>query len=115
MSQYLFGNNDIQKLKYLPQINKFSNYLLRKFSCKISRKEASEKKINDNDLKIDKNLLNEFLKSWNEMNSENELSENSPLINFLIDNKEHIILKVYRNLIKYQNSFLSPIISNNEN
>ena len=49
------------------------------------------------------------------MNSEKKLSEDSYLINFLIDNKEHIISKVYRNLIKYQNSFLSPIISNNEN
>ena len=33
----------------------------------------------------------------------------------MIDNKEHIISKVYRDLIKYQNSFLSPIISNNKN
>ena len=115
LSQYLFGNNDIKKLKYLPQINKFSNYLLHKFSHKISRKEASEKKINDNDLKIDKNLLNEFLKSWNEMNSEKKLSEDSYLINFLIDNKEHIISKVYRDLIKYQNIFLLSIISNNKN
>ena len=115
LSQYLFGNDDIEKLKYLPNINNFSNYLLHKFSYKISRKEAKEKKINDNDLKIDKNLLNEFLKSWNEMNSKKKLSEDSYLINFLIDNKEHIISKVYRDLIKYQNSFLSPIISNNKN
>ena len=49
------------------------------------------------------------------MNSEKKLSEDSYLINFLIDNKEHIISKVYRDLIKYQNSFLSPIISNNKN
>ena len=117
LNQILFGDDKVKNLEHLPNINNFSNYLLNKFSHKLSKKDAGEKKVNDNDFKIDKNLLQKFLNSWQNIGID-KLSENSLLINFLIDNKEqskeNSIFKVYEKFIKYQNEFLEPIIKNSQ-
>ena len=121
--QVLFYKDEVKKLKYLSDINNLSNYLIKKFSYRISRKEANHKSINNNDFKIDNNLLTKFISSWNklyELNKfqYNNLSENNPLIDFLIESKEksnfNQINKIYRDLIKHQNNFLTPIIKNNK-
>ena len=117
LNQLLFGSDKVNDLVYLPDINNFINYLINKFSHKISRKEAKEKIITDNYLKIDANLLKQFLGSWKKA-SHNELSEKSVLINFLVDNKEepeNQIIKLYKNFIEIQNKFLEPIINHNQN
>ena len=117
LCRILFYGREVENLKYLPDINNLSNKLINKFSHKISRKEANNKPINHNDFIIDKNLLQKFLNSWNNLNEDNDfikLSEESPLINFLID-KEELALhnplnNAYKKLIKQQNEFLKPII-----
>ena len=118
LNQILFVDDKIQNLEHLPNINNFINYLLNKFSHKLSRKEANQKSINDTDFKIDKNLLQNFLKSWETLGM-NKLSEKSFLINFLIDKKGSTInnnlYKAYEKLVKYQNKFLEPIIKHNQN
>ena len=116
--QVLFYKKEVKNLKYLPEINDLCNYLINKFSHRISRKEANKKPINDINFGIDKNILKNFLKSWNNLKY-TELSESSPLINFLIDQKDFAkfneINKAYKSFINQQNNFLSPIIENNQN
>ena len=118
INQILFGDENIKNLEHLPNINNLSNYLVNKFSHKISRKDANQKSINDSDFKINKNILQNFLKSWESLGM-NKLSEKSLLINFLIDKKDSAInnniYKTYENFVKYQNEFLEPIIKHSQN
>ena len=120
--QVLFNKEDVENLKYLDDINNFINYLIKKFSHKITRKEANEKAINNIEFNINEKLRNKFLESWNNLSKQkikelSELSENSPFINFLIDKKdpENQIIRIYNYFIKVQNNFLLPIINHNQN
>ena len=128
ISQLLLNNSNIEKLKYLPDINEFSNFMLDNYSNKITKGEAKTKKLSDENLLNDKVKikLNKFIKSWDAIKDDTifyknlrrfkvkELSENDKLIFFLNDDKEFdnsiYISAAYQNFIYWQNGFLQPII-----
>jgi hypothetical protein len=98
-SQYLSDEVSLNKMKYLFDINEFSNYMLDYYSFKISRETAEETKLKDfkND-DFPEEQFNEFLASWKIMAKDIrrfkeeateiiELSEDQKLINFLNDDK----------------------------
>ena len=122
-------NEQIELLKYLPQYNKFLNYMINRYSYKISRKEAYNKKINDEPIfkeNIFQKDLKEFLKVWGKigkyvtqyqcksMSIQYFLNENMPLINFLVDDGEKekgmYLAGGYEQFINWQNNFIKPII-----
>ena len=113
LCRVLFYNKEVEVLKYLSDINNLSNKLINKFSHKISRKEANDKQIINNDFIIDQTLIDKFLNSWNKL-TYSKLSRESPIINFLIDKEEldpnNQINLAYKNFIKQQNDFLNSII-----
>ena len=116
----VFYKEEVENLKYLPDINNFCNYLINKFSHKISRKEANNKEISHNDFGINQNLFEKFLNSWNKLNDKKiSLSKDSPLINFLIDKEElaktNPINIAFYDFIRLQNNFLTSIVNPSEN
>lgn len=116
-------------LKELPKYNKFINLMINKYSYRISRKEANEKKINEEDIykKNENNFketLDEFIEVWNKISKyctkykchqmkEEILNNKMVLENFLIDDGEigkgMYLASGYQNFIKWQNDFLEPI------
>ena len=115
LCQVLFYRKEVENMKYLPHINDLCNYLIKKFSHKISRKEANEKAIKDTDFRIDQTLLNNFIQSWAQIEEKKSLSIESPLINFLIDKNQqsstNLINIKYDKFIQMQKNFLFSIIN----
>ena len=132
---------DISLLKYLPKINKKLNYLIDNYSYKISRDEASNKKIKEefnkkennlfviNNLKKTgdvkqymKDLINLFKKFKDEQLQwgchplpKMDINPDSPLCSILLDDNEpgYYLASIYKKLIEYQNLFLDNIINCN--
>ena len=130
ISSYINPDNDkIKLLKYLPKYNKFVNFMINKYSYKISRNDAYSKKLYEEDIyKNNENnfqkLFNDFIDIWNEIKEysiqykchimeEEILHEKMPLCQFLIDDAEiekgMYLAAGYQNFIKWQNQFLEPI------
>ena len=127
---------DLDKIKLLeeiPKINKLSNFLLEKCSLQYSRKSANDLRLksefNYEEIKQD---VNDFITSWNKIrpivdsygcksfknNSQKyftEISTNSPLAYFLVDEGDFgygmVLAAMYKNLIDIQNTFLNQIIN----
>ena len=58
----------LKNLKYIEQYNKFCNFMINTYSYKITREEAKEKKLKDEEIfdqKLNKKLFNDFLECWN--------------------------------------------------
>ena len=122
-------NDKIELLKYLPKYNKFVNFMINKYSYKISRNEAYRKKLIDEDIyKNDENnfkkILKDFLEIWDKIKQysiqykchkmdEEILHAKMPLSHFLIDDGEigkgMFLAAGYKSFIKWQNDFLEPI------
>ena len=118
-------------LKYLPDFNKFVNFMIEYYSYKISREEASKRLIKNEEIYINnkngfKDKFNKFIKIWkylkpystkymcrNEM-PPIDLDENKSIAYFLNDDGEMgkgmYIGSAYENFIEIQNSFLERII-----
>ena len=130
ITSYINPENDkIKYLKELPKYNKFINLMINKYSYRISRKEAHEKKIYEEDIFIKnennfKETLDEFIEIWNKISpyctkykchqmDEEILNNKMVLENFLIDDGEigkgMYLASGYQNFIKWQNEFLEPI------
>ena len=136
------NNNEIEKLKYIPKINKKINLLIHNYSYKISRDEALEKTIKDEFKKTEDNKfimannnnnqnIDEYLRDlvnlfksfqnidlrWDCHKLKNmELSvKESKLASILLDDSEpgYYLSSIYRKLIEYQNVFLENIINCN--
>ena len=132
INQIIIENPDLYKMENLPQFNEFCNYMIEKYSFKISRDDAKKKILQQEDIYKDKEFnqkFNKFIKAWdiikteaikyqcrNEMPIKN-LSENDELIYFLNDNGEigggMYIAAAYQNFITWQNTFLQHIIDPN--
>ena len=130
ITSYINPENDkIKYLKELPKYNKFINLMINKYSYRISRNEAHDKKIYEEDIyKNNENnfreTLDEFIRIWNKISpfctkykchqmEQQNLNNKMALDNFLIDDGEikkgMYLASGYQNFIKWQNEFLEPI------
>ena len=129
LNQYLLDDSRPKKLRYLKEFNEFVNYMIEKYSCQISRENAKNISIKDEQNKdpILKKKLQSFIKLWNnhikkyaikykcreDMVPKN-FTENDKLINFLNDDGELgygiYLAAAYQCFINWQNNFLRPII-----
>ena len=135
LTSYLVAKQDesIEILKYFNNINPFVNYVLEKYSNKITREEAKITKIKDeliNDKKMEK-LFNNFKIGWKNIYKklsnydchgklpEKNITEEDCLAFCLNDNFEDnygkYIATAYKDFITYQNNFLKNLIENNSN
>ena len=123
-------DNSIDLLKNINIINPFVNYVLDKYSNKITREEAKKIKIKDEfgDVEM-KRLFALFKKGWHNIYKylsnydchgkllEKDITENDCLAFCLNDNFEDnygkYIATAYKDFITYQNNFLKNIIDNN--
>jgi hypothetical protein len=127
--KYLLDNSDTKKLKYLSDFNEFTNYMVEKYSFKISRDEAKKKILSSEPIYNEngfKKKFNNFINSWKKIKKdaikykcrpemkEKDLSPNDYLIYFLNDDGElgygMYLAAACQNFIVWQNSFLQPII-----
>ena len=96
--------------------NSVLNLINEKYYNKISRENAEKKKLKDEDIYYNnKDLIDKFINFYNSLKIKdtNELSNNSPLCHFLIDdnNKYGKAYKIiYKNLIKEQNEKLENLL-----
>jgi len=118
-------------IKNLPEFNEFENFMIDYYSYKISREEASNRLLKDEE--IYKNnpqkfleKLNRFKEIWSELKpyatkygcreemSPIDLDENKSIAHFLNDNGEigkgMYIAAAYQTFIEWQNSFLDKVI-----
>lgn len=135
LTNYLNALQDgsISFLENINYINPFVNYMLYKYSNKITREEAKNIKIKDelnNDNEMQR-LFIQFQKGWNNIYKnlsnfdchgklpEKNITENDCLAFCLNDNFEDnygkYIATAYKDFITYQNNFLKALIENNEN
>ena len=135
INQFVINNPDIKKLKYLPAFNEFTNYITNYYSFKITREEARNKVLENEDIIKEKDFnikYNNFIEAWDNIKSEaikykcgNEMevktgfSKNETLINYLNDCSElrggTYLASACQNFIEWQNSFLNPVIEKNKN
>ena len=124
--KYLNGiksNSNVMKLKNLQTFNEFNNYMIDYYSFQITREEAKNKRIKDEE--VDEKKFKDFLNCWKKINKKatkykdyefepKELSENDKLIYFLNDVNEKgygmYLAAAYQNFINWQNGFLKYII-----
>ena len=127
--KYLLDNSDTKKLKYLPDFNEFTNYMVEKYSFRISRDEAKKKVLKSEPIYTEngfKKKFNNFINSWKNIRKEankykcrpemkeKDLSANDELIYFLNDDGElgngMYLAAACQNFISWQNTFLQPIL-----
>ena len=117
-------------IKYLPDFNDFSNYMIDHYSYQVTREYASEKKIKDEDIyKNDENFrekFDSFIQIWENIKEYEtkfackyempviDLSKDKELAYFLNDDGElgkgMYIATAYQNFIEWQNIFLDKLI-----
>ena len=132
LNNYLKENTPQKFLiKYLPEFNEFSNYMIDYYSYKISREDASKRKIKDedlykNDIQKFKDKFQSFTEIWEKLKQYAtkyscrddmkpiDLDENQCVACFLCDNgdigKGMYIAAAYQNFITWQNNFLDSLI-----
>ena len=127
-------NDDIEQInimKNLPDFNEFINFMIDYYSYKISRQEASEKKLKEEDIYKNnqfkfKDKFNKFKNIWKKLKPfatkyscrdempPIDLDENQTLSHFLNDNGEickgMYIAAAYQFFIESQNNFLNKLI-----
>ena len=133
ISSYInISTDNIGLLEYLPSYNNFLNFMNDKYSYSISRKDASKKILEKEDIyteETSKKSFEEFINSWkgikkyvtqyksNQM-KEHDLNEKMTLNNFLVDDGEigngMYLAGGYELFIKTQNNFLETIIDSLE-
>ena len=136
ISNYI-NENDPKKylIKYLPEFNKFSNYMINYYSYKISRKDAAIRRINKEYLYEDnidqfRQKFKTFITIWDKLRPfavkylryeempPAYLRESSSIAYFLNDKgdfgKGMYIAAAYEIFINAQNNFLDSLINNLE-
>jgi len=117
-------------MKYLPEFNDFSNFMIDYYSYNISREDASKRKLKEEDLYINNNKFNDkfksFIQIWDKLKPyaikfacrdempQVDLNENMEIAYFLNDDgdmgKGMYIAVAYQNFIEWQNNFLDSLI-----
>ena len=129
IGQFLLDKPGPKKMKYLPEFNDFTNYILDYYSFKVSRDDAKKKILEKEEIFDDPNFktrFNRFIDAWYCIKDDaikykcrpempiKKLSRSDKLINFLNDDGElqggMYIAAACQNFITWQNSFLQPII-----
>ena len=135
LTSYISKNNNdtnhIKLLKILPEFNEFVNFMIDHYSYKISREEASNKILKDEDIYKNneqkfKVKFEKFKKNWENLKpfaikygcrdemAPIDLDENKSLAHFLNDDGEigkgMYIAAAYQNFIDWQNQFLDGLI-----
>ena len=104
ISQLVVDNPDVKKLTYLPAFNEFTNYMVNYYSFKISREDAKNKSLKDEEITKEKGFkkkFNDFIEAWEnikakatkykcrpEMKVKSGFMYEDKLINLLIDEGE---------------------------
>ena len=129
LGQYLIDKPGPKKMKYLPDFNEFTNYMVDNYSFKISRDDAKNRILEKEEIFQNENFFNKFnnfINSWDNIKKEaikykcrpemkiKNLCKEDTLSYFLNDDAE-LHHGMYRaaacqNFITWQNSFLQPII-----
>ena len=129
------NNPDTRLLKYLPAFNEFTNYMVNHYSFIISREEAKNKSLENEEIVKEKefdNKFNNFKEAWTHIKSKTTkylcrpdmtikegFNKNEKLINFLNDvndsNNGLYLASACQNFIAWQNEFLKPIVDANIN
>ena len=129
LGQYLLDKSGPKKMKYLPDFNEFTNYMVDNYSFKISRDDAKRRILENEEIFKDPNFeekFNKFINSWDEIKKESikykcrpemkikTISKYDSLSYFLNDDGElghgMYLAAACQNFISWQNSFLQPII-----
>lgn len=118
-------------IKNLPEFNEFENFMIDYYSYKISREEASNRLLKDEEIYKNNQQkflekLNRFKEIWSELKPYAtkygcreemppiDLDENKSIAHFLNDNGEigkgMYIAAAYQTFIEWQNSFLDKVI-----
>ena len=130
-SYLIIENKEKELIKYLPEFNEFSNFMIDFYSYKISREEASKKIIKEEEIYKEnkrgfQDMFKRFKKIWvhlkpyavkfgcrDEMPPV-DLNENTTLAHFLNDDGELLkgmyIASAYEKFITWQNTFLDQLI-----
>ena len=126
-------NEDLKEkylIKYLPEFNEFSNYMIEKYSYQITREYASKKLIKEEEIYKNENFKEKFdifIENWEQIKEYStnfvcmkdkmpiiNLSADTPLAYFLNDNGElgkgMYIAAAYENFISWQNKILDKLI-----
>ena len=130
-SYAIIENKEKDLIKYLPEFNEFTNFMIDNYSYKISREEASknlikEEEIYKNDVHGFKDMFNKFKKNWVHLKKYAtkfgcrdemppiDLDENKSIAYFLNDDGEigkgMYIASAFQNFIKWQNQFLDNLM-----
>ena len=129
---YLFISNyqDLKKLKYLPAFNEFTNYMVNYYNYKISREEAKNRILENEEIVKDKEFdikFKNFVNLWEHIKSnavkylcredmviKDTYTLKDKLSYFLNDGKElnngMYLASACQNFIRWQNEFLREII-----
>ena len=118
-------DENVKNLKYLLDYNDFVNFMKNNYSGKISRKDAKDVNLSEKEIYQNREFqkkLDKFKYIFNEIlffEEKDKINENDKLACFLIDdikNENGIkIKKGFDKFIKWQNSFLKPIIESKGN
>ena len=131
LHQYLLDNIDTKKMKFLPNFNDFTNYMVDYYSFRISRDQAKKLVLKNEKIFNEPGFQNKFINfinAWKEIKSEaikykcrpemkpKNLEKDEKFIYFLNDDGElgygMYIASACQNFITWQNTFLQPIIDN---
>ena len=133
INQFLLNYPDIKKLNYLPAFNEFTNYMVNYYSFKISREEAKNRSLANEEIIKEKGFSTKyknFIDAWDHIKSRAKkykcrpqmevkegYSKKDKLINFLNDDGElyngMYLASACQNFIEWQNEFLQPIVDAN--
>ena len=131
--QLILGNPDVKKLSNLSAFNEFTNFMVNNYSFKISREDAKNKVLEEEDIVKEKSFnkkFGNFIKAWDDikknaikyqcrpqMEVKQGFSKKDKLINFLNDANElyngMYLASACQNFIEWQNMFLQPIADAN--
>ena len=107
-------NNEINHLETLDIFNKFNNLLFESYTNKITRKNAEQKKLNEEPVYFEnKKIFEDFFKNIKNIDENLDLKEDDNLSKFLIDkNSEESdkLVKIYDKYIEEQNKIIRDLI-----
>ena len=133
---FLDKNSNIKYLEYLPTINKLCNHVINYCSYRLSREEA-QKKLIKNEIKINDNLIDNFIDIYNKLRPLiesyechefkdkngnlyfNDLNNEQNLSNFCVDigefNYGMVLAALYKEMINWQNQFINIVLNSKNN
>ena len=133
IKQFSSGSPEVKNLAHLQAFNEFTNFMVNHYSFKISREDANNKILEDEEITKEAGFnkkFGNFVKAWEhiakyarkykcrpEMDVKPTFSKKDKLINFLNDAGElyngMYLAAACQSFIEWQNTFLQPIVDAN--